>query len=81
MVVLQTLILIRGTKTTFRWQNGAFIIAMIGTLIAFVVLLVGSRHGFLTHLNAVNAQVRRRDLGADHRQGQRRAARTPTWAT
>jgi len=54
MVVLQTLILMRGTKTTFRWQNGAFIIAMTGPLIAFVVLLVGSRHGFLTHLNAVN---------------------------
>src|SRR5262245_6138560 len=54
MVVLQTLILMRGTKTTFRWQNGAFIIAMAGTLIAFVVLLVGSRHGFLSHLDAVN---------------------------
>ena len=54
MVVLQTLILMRGTKTTFRWQNGAFIIAMTGTLIAFVVLLVGSRHGFLSHLDAVN---------------------------
>jgi amino acid transporter len=27
---------------------------MVGTLAAFVVLLVGSRHGFLTHLNAVN---------------------------
>jgi basic amino acid/polyamine antiporter, APA family len=54
MVVLQTLILMRGTKTTFRWQNGAFIIAMAGTLIAFVVLLVGSRHGFLAHLDSVN---------------------------
>ena len=54
MVALQTLILMRGTKTTFRWQNGAFIIAMVGTLVAFVVLAVGSRHGFLTHLNAVN---------------------------
>ena len=54
MVVLQTLILMRGTKTTFRWQNGAFIVAMAGTLIAFAVLIVGSRHGFLTHLNAVN---------------------------
>ena len=54
MVVLQTLILMRGTKTTFRWQNGAFIIAMAGTLIAFVVLLVGSRHGFLAHLDQVN---------------------------
>ncbi len=54
MVALQTLILMRGTKTTFRWQNGAFIVAMIGTLIAFVVLAVGSRHGFLAHLDSVN---------------------------
>jgi amino acid transporter len=54
MVVLQTLILMRGTKTTFRWQNGAFIIAMAGTLLAFVVLAVGSRHGFLANLGSVN---------------------------
>src|SRR6266480_2681427 len=54
MVALQTLILMRGTKTTFRWQNGAFIVAMAGTLIAFVVLIVGSRHGFLAHLDSVN---------------------------
>ena len=56
MVALQTLILIRGTKATFRWQNGAFIIAMVGTLVAFVVLAVGSRNGFITHFNAVNAK-------------------------
>ncbi|HVI34755.1 MAG TPA: amino acid permease, partial [Gaiellales bacterium] len=30
MVALQTYILIRGTKSTFRWQNGAFLIAMAG---------------------------------------------------
>jgi APA family basic amino acid/polyamine antiporter len=56
MVALQTVILIRGTKTTFRWQNGAFLIAMLGTLLAFFVLLIGSRHGFLSHLNSVNAK-------------------------
>jgi amino acid transporter len=56
IVALQTLILIRGTKATFRWQNGAFIIAMLGTFIAFIVLAVGTRHGFLSHLNAVNAK-------------------------
>jgi hypothetical protein len=53
-VALQTVILIRGPKTTFRWQNEAFIIAMVGALIAFVVLAVGSRHGFLTNLSSVN---------------------------
>jgi APA family basic amino acid/polyamine antiporter len=56
MVVLQTLILIRGTKTTFRWQNGSFIIAMLGTFLAFFVLLIGTKHGFLSHLNSVNAK-------------------------
>jgi amino acid transporter len=56
IVALQTLILLRGTKSTFRWQNGSFIIAMIGTLIAFVVLAVGSRHGFLSNLDSVNAK-------------------------
>jgi basic amino acid/polyamine antiporter, APA family len=56
IVALQTLILVRGVKTTFRWQNGAFIIAMLGTFIAFIVLAVGSKHGFLSNLNAVNAK-------------------------
>jgi APA family basic amino acid/polyamine antiporter len=56
MVALQTVILIRGTKTTFRWQNGAFVIAMLGTLLAFFVLLIGSKHGFQSHLNSVNAK-------------------------
>jgi amino acid transporter len=56
IVALQTLILIRGVKSTFRWQNGAFIIAMLGTFIAFIVLAVGSKHGFLSHLDAVNAK-------------------------
>ncbi len=56
IVALQTLILIRGTKSTFRWQNGAFIIAMLGTFIAFIVLAVGSKHGFLSNLNSVNAK-------------------------
>src|SRR5580693_4574613 len=54
MVALQTLILIRGTKATFRWQNYSFIIAMAGTLIAFVVLLVGSQGDFFSHFNALN---------------------------
>src|SRR5579864_9802118 len=54
MVLLQTLILIRGTKATFRWQNYSFIIAMAGTLIAFVVLLVGSQGDFFSHFNALN---------------------------
>jgi basic amino acid/polyamine antiporter, APA family len=54
MVLLQTYILIRGTKSTFRWQNGAFLIAMIGMIVAFIVLAVSTRHGFDAHFNALN---------------------------
>jgi APA family basic amino acid/polyamine antiporter len=55
MVLLMTVILIRGTKSTFRWQNYSFLIAMLGTLLAFVVLLVGSQTDFFTHFNSLNA--------------------------
>jgi amino acid transporter len=54
IVLLQTLILLRGTKATFRWQNASFGIAMSGTILAYVVLLVGSRHGFVANLASVN---------------------------
>jgi APA family basic amino acid/polyamine antiporter len=54
MVALQTVILIRGTKATFRWQNYSFIIAMAGTLIAFLVLLIGSQGDFFSHFDALN---------------------------
>src|SRR5579864_6894100 len=54
MVLLQTLILISGTKATFRWQNYSFIIAMAGTLVAFLVLLIGSQGDFFSHFDALN---------------------------
>ena len=54
MVALQTLILISGTKATFRWQNYSFIIAMAGTLVAFIVLLIGSQGDFFSHFDALN---------------------------
>src|SRR5258707_7521883 len=54
MVALQTYILIRGTKSTFRWQNGAFLIGMFGMVVAFIVLGVATRHGFDAHFNALN---------------------------
>jgi APA family basic amino acid/polyamine antiporter len=56
IVALQTVILIRGSKSTFRWQNGFFIIAMAGTLLAFLVLLVGNQTDFFNHFNTLNAQ-------------------------
>jgi basic amino acid/polyamine antiporter, APA family len=54
MVALQTFILISGTKATFRWQNYSFIIAMAGTLVAFLVLLIGSQGDFFSHFDALN---------------------------
>jgi basic amino acid/polyamine antiporter, APA family len=54
MVALQTYVLTRGTKSTFRWQNGAFLIGMVGMVVAFIVLGVASRHGFDANFNALN---------------------------
>jgi basic amino acid/polyamine antiporter, APA family len=54
MVVLQTFVLIRGTKSTFRWQNGAFLIAMFGIVVAFGVLAFASKGGFQHNFNTLN---------------------------
>jgi hypothetical protein len=54
MVVLQTVILAFGTKATFRWQNGSFLIAMAGIIVAFIALAVASRGGFDANFNKLN---------------------------
>jgi basic amino acid/polyamine antiporter, APA family len=54
MVVLQTVILAFGTKATFRWQNGAFLIAMVGIIVAFIALAVASRSGFDANFAKLN---------------------------
>ena len=54
MVALQTYILIRGTKSTFRWQNGAFLIAMFGMVVAFIVLIFATKGGFQHNFNTLN---------------------------
>lgn len=56
MIALLTTVLIAGTKTTFRWQNVFFIIASVGTFVAFVVLMFGSNADFTTNFNAMNGQ-------------------------
>jgi len=56
MIVLMTAILIAGVKTTFRWQNAFFIIAMVGTFLAFIVLTIGSSSDFQSNFNAVNGK-------------------------
>lgn len=53
MIVLMTAILIAGTKRTLRTQNVFWIIASVGTFIAFVVLLFGHPAAFAAHFNAL----------------------------
>jgi len=54
MIALMTIILIRGTKTTFRWQNAFWVIASIGTFVAFVCLALGSTQNFEQNFSALN---------------------------
>jgi basic amino acid/polyamine antiporter, APA family len=56
MILAMTLILISGVKTTFRWQNTFWIIAMAGTFIAFIAFLVGNSADFTANFNELNAQ-------------------------
>jgi basic amino acid/polyamine antiporter, APA family len=56
MIVVITLILISGIKTTFRWQNTFWVIASLGTFVAFIALLVGSSADFASNFNSVNGQ-------------------------
>jgi amino acid transporter len=56
MIVLMTLILVAGVKTTFRWQNTFWIIATLGTFIAFIAFLIGDTAGFTSNFNSVNAE-------------------------
>src|SRR5215475_5519560 len=54
MVALQTFILIRGTRSTFRWQNGAFLIGMIGIVVAFLVLAFATKGSLYSNFNSLN---------------------------
>jgi amino acid transporter len=56
MIALVTFVLIRGVRSTFRWQNVFFVIASAGTFLAFVVLLIGTAQGFATNFDAVNTK-------------------------
>ncbi len=56
MIVLITAILISGVKTTFRWQNVFWSIAMVGTFVAFAALLLGNPAGFTENFNSLNAE-------------------------
>jgi len=54
MIVLITAILMAGVKTTFRWQNVFWSIAMVGTFVAFAALLLGNTAGFTENFNSFN---------------------------
>ena len=54
MILWMTAILIAGTKATFKWQNAFWIIASVGTLLAFVVLLFASGSDFQHHFNSLS---------------------------
>jgi amino acid transporter len=54
MILWMTAILIAGTKATFKWQNVFWIIASVGTLLAFVVLLFSSKGSFTNHFNSIS---------------------------
>ena len=56
MVIAMTLILISGTKRTLRVQNLFWITATVGTLLAFLVLLFGSKGSFANHFNDLSSQ-------------------------
>jgi amino acid transporter len=56
MVLLMGAILILGLRTTFRWQNTFWIIASVGTFLAFIVLAIGSTSDFQNNFNSLNAQ-------------------------
>lgn len=54
MIVLMTVILIAGTKRTLRWMNIFWIIASVGTFLAFIALAFGSKAKFQTNFNALS---------------------------
>jgi amino acid transporter len=56
MIIAMTLILIAGVKMTFRWQNVFWIIATVGTFVAFLAFLVGDSAGFNANFDELNGQ-------------------------
>jgi amino acid transporter len=56
MIALMTGIHIAGIRTTFRWQNVFWIIASLGTFLAFLVLLFGNTADFQANFSALNQQ-------------------------
>ncbi len=54
MIALMTAIHIAGIRATFRWQNAFWIIASLGTFLAFLVLLFGNTADFQANFSTLN---------------------------
>ncbi len=52
LIIILAVAMSSGTKWSFRVQNICWIIASIGTFLAFIALLIGSRSDFTAHFNA-----------------------------
>lgn len=52
LIIVLALAMSSGTKTVFRLQNVCWIIASIGTFLAFASLLVASNQGFIANFNS-----------------------------
>ncbi|MEO6888533.1 MAG: APC family permease [Ktedonobacteraceae bacterium] len=52
LILILAVTMSSGTKASFRVQNICWIIASVGTFLAFVALLISSRQDFIAHFNA-----------------------------
>src|SRR5215471_18256746 len=52
LIIILAVAMSSGTKWSFRVQNTCWIIASIGTFLAFIALLIASRPDFIAHFNA-----------------------------
>lgn len=52
LIIVLALTMSSGTKAAFRVQNVCWIIASIGTFLAFLSLLIASQQGFIANFNA-----------------------------
>jgi amino acid transporter len=52
LIVILAIAMSAGTKTSFRVQNVCWIIATLGTFLAFLALLISSNPSFIAHFNA-----------------------------
>ena len=52
LIIILAVAMSSGTKTSFRVQNVCWMIASLGTFLAFIALLISSNSGFIANFNA-----------------------------